>query len=132
MKIEMMNSNNWNDISPHFAPSEVLSPDTINHPHLVDSRALAILNLLREKAEHPCFVNHQGYNRRGVISAREAKAEHKRAPLTTHLQGKAFDVSCYRISNAKLAELAIKVGFTFVKEYRSWVHVDTRDSYIIE
>jgi hypothetical protein len=124
--------NNWNDISPHFAPHEVLSPDTINHLHLIDADALRKLNALRDLAGYPCFVNHQGLNRRGVISAREAISTEERVAFTMHLTGKAFDVSCYKIPVPALAEYAKEVGFTFVKEYRSWVHVDTRDSYIIE
>jgi hypothetical protein len=124
-------SNKWKHVSPYFAPHEVLSPDTIHHPHLVDSRALAMLNLLREKAGYPCYVNHQRFMRRGVVSAREAISDEDRVTFTMHLTGKAFDVSCYRIPIPALAEYAREVGFTFVKEYRSWVHVDTRDSYII-
>jgi hypothetical protein len=125
-----MNSINWDYVSPYFKPHEILSPDTINHPHLADLSALKKLNALRELAGYPCFVNHQGLNLRGVVSSREA-IRRGGALLTTHVQGKAFDVSCYDISIDKLTQLAREVGFTFVKEYRSWIHCDTRDGYII-
>jgi hypothetical protein len=126
-----MSNNKWKEVSPHFIPSEVLSPDTINHPHLVDLDALMKLNALRELAGYPCYVNHQRFMRRGVVSAREAISDEDRVTFTMHLTGKAFDVSCYRIPVPALAEYAREIGFTFVKEYRSWVHCDNRDNYII-
>lgn len=119
---------NWQTISPHFTHEEIFSPDILRARafHLVDIEALTKLNKLREILNAPCFVNHKGFHMRGVVSAREVELRQDGAKLTTHVIGKAFDVSCYDVSISKIVDVAREVGFTFIAPYRSWVHVDNR------
>lgn len=116
---------NWQDLSPHFTPSEIFSPDIIraNALHLVDIDALKKLNKMREILNAPCFVNHQRFTLRGVVSAREAISRGG-APLTMHVTGKAFDVSCYNRIVPNIIDAAEEAGFRYIKPYGSWVHVD--------
>lgn len=116
----------WEKISPHFKPHEILSSSCLPWPHLVDVPSLIMLNKLRERIGKPCHVNHQGLNLRGVVSSQDVVGMRKGASFTMHVTGKAFDVSCYEISIDELEKIAIDVGFTFTMKYRSWVHMDTR------
>lgn len=118
---------NWKTISPYFTPSEIFSPDILraNALHLVDIDALQKLNRMREILDAPCFVNHQGFHLRGVVSARESQLR-QGASLTMHVTGKAFDVSCYTRIVPNILDAAEIAGFTFIKPYGTWVHVDTR------
>lgn len=120
---------NWQTISPHFTPSEIFSPDILraNALHLVDIDALKKLNKLREILDAPCYVNHQRFLLRGVVSAREVISRGG-APLTMHVTGKAFDVSCYAREIGEICVAAEQAGFTFIRPYRSWVHMDTRQN----
>lgn len=43
-----------------------------------------------------------------------------------HLQGKAADIYVNGVNNRYLAKKAKEVGFTFVKVYSGWIHVDVR------
>jgi hypothetical protein len=43
-----------------------------------------------------------------------------------HITGQALDISCEGIDLNYLAIEAKKAGFTFIKIYKSWIHVDTR------
>jgi uncharacterized protein YcbK (DUF882 family) len=116
---------NWKTISPHFTPSEIFSPDILraNALHLVDIYALQKLNRMREILDAPCYVNHQRFLLRGVVSPREA-LNRGGAPLTMHVTGKAFDVSCYKVSIDELADAMKEAGFITVYKYSSWCHGD--------
>lgn len=118
---------NWQAISPYFTHEEIFSPDILRARafHLVDIEALNKLNKLREILNAPCFVNHRGFHMRGVVSAREVELR-QGAKLTTHVTGKAFDVSCYDVEIYQIVEAAKEAGFTYIKPYGSWVHVDDR------
>lgn len=43
-----------------------------------------------------------------------------------HLQGKAADLYVNGMNNRELTKKAKQVGFTFVKVYSGWIHVDVR------
>jgi uncharacterized protein YcbK (DUF882 family) len=43
-----------------------------------------------------------------------------------HMQGKAADIYVNGMSSVDLARKARQVGFSFVKVYRGWIHVDVR------
>jgi uncharacterized protein YbaA (DUF1428 family) len=92
-----------------------------------------MLNELRHNWGGELKVNHAGLTMRGVISSRENAVrveKHGGAVLSTHVQGHAFDVSPRdptRFRLCELAEEAEKVGFTWIRVYRSWVHVDCRN-----
>jgi len=124
---------NWKDISPHFAPHEILSRDCLDHPHLVCEHALMMLNEVRDNYGDKLFVNYKGMTLRGVISSRENEirvVEHDGARFSTHVQGHAFDVSpeVINVDNLlRLSRIASEVGFTWIKVYRSWVHMDSRN-----
>lgn len=115
----------WEKYSPFFSMSEILSPDTVTSPHLVDIEALTLLNYCRKELGYPMFVNHQRFTLRGVVSAREAMSRGG-AALTMHVTGKAFDVSCYQLSIQALADGLCEAGFSYVRKYPTWVHCDTR------
>jgi zinc D-Ala-D-Ala carboxypeptidase len=44
-----------------------------------------------------------------------------------HLYGKAVDIKVVGVSVDEVARAARKEGFSFVKKYSSWVHIDVRD-----
>ena len=48
------------------------------------------------------------------------------APKSKHMEGIAADIKVKGMKASELGRLAVKVGFTGVKTYRHWVHVDIR------
>lgn len=120
----------WDDVSPFFKPSEVMSQNTIRYPHLIDVIALHHLNEFRRMLDKPIFVNHRGMHLRGVRSAQEQMAlrDIGGALCSTHVQGKAFDISCYGLE-WKAFESACKDFWPFVKVYKdkNFIHCDNRN-----
>lgn len=43
-----------------------------------------------------------------------------------HTKGKASDIKVSGISQVKLAQYAKQCGFSYIKVYKSWIHVDVR------
>lgn len=130
----MKTSLHWGTISPYFTPEEVLSPDTIHLPHLVDSNALHLLNDLRRYLDKPVIVNFGRHLRRGVRSAREQLGligQGGGASHSMHVQGKAFDVSVNGLPLHELEDACIGVGFSFVLPYldAGFIHCDCRTLY---
>lgn len=123
----------WEDLSPHFTRAEVMSPNTIMHPHLIDVIALHQLNVFRELIGHPLFVNHRNLHLRGVRSASEqiSLKEVGGATNSQHVQGKAFDISCYDVDFEKFVILC-RAFWPFVKSYpnKNFVHCDNRNLII--
>lgn len=121
---------NWSQISPYFRKEEILSPDTIAWPHLVDVTTLIKLNEFREFLDVPLLVNYGDHKRRGVRSAREQMILFQlgltTANASMHCAGKAFDISSHSYAPKVLAEKARDYGWNFVKEYPWGVHVDNR------
>ena len=48
------------------------------------------------------------------------------AKRSKHMYGLAADVHVDGVSQNKVAKAAKRCGFTYIKTYRSWVHVDVR------
>lgn len=48
------------------------------------------------------------------------------AKHSQHLFGKAADIKIHGIPPRNVARMARECGFTFIKQYRTWVHVDVR------
>lgn len=48
------------------------------------------------------------------------------APLSQHLRGYAIDISTVNLNQDLIEKLAIESGFTFVKRYKNFIHLDVR------
>ena len=122
----------WADVSPHFERHEVMSPSTIMHPHLIDIVALHQLNIFREKINKKLFVNHRNLHLRGVRSAEEQISLVENliggASNSQHVQGKAFDISCYDLNFKDFLKLC-EDFWPFVKAYpdKNFIHCDNRN-----
>lgn len=120
----------WSDVSPHFERHEVMSPNTIMHPHLIDIVALHQLNEFRNKVNKPLFINHRNLHLRGVRSATEQISLEGigGAFNSQHVQGKAFDISCYDLKFKDFLKLC-EDFWPFVKAYpdKNFIHCDNRN-----
>ena len=85
----------------------------------VDPKLVIMLEELRKCFRKPIIVN-SGYR----------CASHNKAVggvvNSQHMYGKAADIWVEGVSVGRLATEALKLGFGFVKEYKTFVHVDTR------
>lgn len=95
----------------YFSPEEVLSPDGLymyKHRNTIKLQGFALDNLesLREYVSNPIMCNHAGLKRRGWRSHKENKAI-KGVPNSPHVQGIAFDLSCYDTGLVRFLELVI-------------------------
>lgn len=130
-KTNFRNTFIWGSISPHFTKEEILSPDTIRHPHLINVGSLMKLNALREYLGVSLLVNFNGHTRRGVRSPREQMELLGEVPgaaqMSMHVQGRAFDISSKYATLEQIRDAALKVGFTFTLMYSTFVHCDDRD-----
>lgn len=120
----------WKDVSPHFFRNEVMSPNTIMYPHLIDVIALHQLNVFREIVGKKLFVNHNNLHLRGVRSATEQISLEGigGAFNSQHVQGKAFDISCYDLKFKDFIKLC-EDFWPFVKAYpeKNFIHCDNRN-----
>ena len=125
-----MTERDWNKFSPHFRPEELLSPESVSHPHVLDRAAVSKLNEFRERINAPLLVNHGGLKLRGYRSPREHAQLLHREPnageLSMHCAGKAFDISCAKFSPVELAEFAKEFGWSAIGIGETFVHVDDR------
>lgn len=129
-----MTSRDWSDLSPYFAPVEILSPSILAVPAawgLVDAEALGMLNAFRRELGRPLLVNHAGLKLRGVRSASEqleVVRKYGGALMSQHVAGRAFDLTCPGLTVGKLAALARDFGWHCVGSYpsKNFVHVDRR------
>jgi hypothetical protein len=126
----------WKDVSPFFKPHEILSPDTLSTPHCVDLDSLVLLNELRKYVDCLILVNHGKNLRRGVRSSREQLLLVKMygaALNSSHVAGKAFDITIPELSLQETAQAAKDVGFVFTKIYEkaNFVHIDFRNLIIV-
>ena len=115
----------WKEISPYFQPHEVFSPEIMakGYWHLVNLEMLRAANRTRDILGYPCYINHDKYWLRGVVSASEVLTRDG-AKYTTHVQGHAIDLSCYDVTIDELAAAMKEAGFKYLIKYRSWVHGD--------
>lgn len=120
----------WGDVSEFFSPEEVMSPETISNLHLLDINALYQLNQFRRFVGEPLYVNHRGLFLRGVRSASEQLSLKSigGASNSQHVQGKAFDISCYELDFEVFVRKA-RTFWPFVKSYptKNFVHCDNRN-----
>lgn len=120
----------WGDVSPHFAVSEIFSPETINATHLIDVPSLRLLNEFREALGRVLIVNYGGAKCRGVRSSKEQERIYRFKPgaalNSMHVQGKAFDISSPEMTPDELYREALAFGWSAAGLYPSFVHVDTR------
>lgn len=120
----------WRKFSPHFTQEELLSPDGLLSPHVLDPLAVSKLNEFRERINLQLFINHGGSKLRGYRSPREhynlLQHEPNAGELSMHCAGKAFDISCNEKTPAELAELAKSFGWAAIGIGKTFVHVDDR------
>ena len=86
---------------------------------MIDQRLIGKLELLRAEFGKPIIIT-SGYR------CPKYNKEVGGAVRSQHLSGKAVDVKVRGISPTKVAKSAKKVGFSFVKVYSSWTHIDVR------
>jgi len=86
---------------------------------IIDQRLIDKLELLRAELGRPIIIT-SGYrcpkhNREvgGVVNSQ-------------HILGKAVDIKVRGVSPKKVGEVARKIGFSFIKVYSSWTHIDIR------
>lgn len=113
----------------YFEPHEVLSPGGLaalaRGVFLLDPEALDRLCALREKLG-PIKVNHSHLKLRGYRTPSENEAIGG-APLSVHMQGKAFDVTVDAFNSSQVSEAARVCGFTFTKIISDTsCHIDIR------
>lgn len=124
----MIQIQNWN--SDFFTPEELLSPDSIKlweekRLCILDPVALETLNSFREWLQLPLVVNSGELRLRGTRSERENQLVDGSAANSLHKYGKAFDITCPKLSPSELLHKAIEFKrWSGIGVYRSWVHVD--------
>lgn len=128
----MIQINNWP--SKYFAPEEVLSPGSIklflnSGLVILDYDALKSLDELREFIAVPLKCNFADLQLRGTRTPDENASIKGSAKNSTHILGKAFDISATTLSVDELygkiiqfAEKTKKVSGVGI--YPTWVHVD--------
>jgi len=86
----------------------------------IDHELVQVLDAIREHFDIPCRVN----------SGCRCEAHNTAvggAPRSQHLLGKAADIVFQDIPPAVVAEVAIRLGATGTKVYKTFTHVDVRD-----
>ena len=120
----------WEEVSEFFTPEEVTSPETIQNLHLLDVNALYQLNQFRCFIGKPLYVNHRGLRLRGLRSSNEQLSLKSTGGVSNsqHVQGKAFDISCYDLDFEVFVRKA-RAFWPFVKSYptKNFVHCDNRN-----
>ena len=122
---------NWNEISPHFAPEEIFSEESLSafrrNIILVNFSALHFLNDFRRYIGYPLLVNFDNHTNRGVRTYIE-NAKVGGGEFSYHMQGIAFDITCLTLSVEELKEAAIKFGWSGIGFYpeRNFIHCDLR------
>jgi hypothetical protein len=104
-------------LSTHFDSKEL----SCHHCHqvIINKELLNKLELLRAKLGKPIIIN----------SAYRCPIHNKQVggvKNSQHLQGKAADIQVKGLTPVYVAKIAKQVGFTFVKVYPNFVHVDVR------
>jgi len=77
------------------------------------------LEELREKLKAPIVIT-SGYR------CEKHNKEVDGVKNSQHLYGNAADIKIKEYTPEEVAKIAREVGFSFVKVYKSWVHVDVR------
>jgi uncharacterized protein YcbK (DUF882 family) len=118
---------------PNFTPAEVLSPAGLDYLErtgicLVRSEALDLLQAFRSDLGVKMRVNHGDMKLRGYRFFYENQGLPNSSDYSQHVQGVAFDVSCYEIDNTSLYEQALDFGWTGIGLYDTFVHMDIRHS----
>ena len=95
----------------YFSPEEVLSPSGLQkyrNRNTIKLQGYALDNLesLREYVSNPILCNHAGLGLRGYRSTKENK-DAGGIIDSQHVQGIAFDLSCYSIGNQNFLSLII-------------------------
>jgi zinc D-Ala-D-Ala carboxypeptidase len=78
------------------------------------------LELLRSELGNKKIYINSGY--RCAVHNRQVKG----AKNSQHMYGKAADVHVDGVSPSQVAMAAKRCGFTFIKTYKTWTHVDVR------
>jgi uncharacterized protein YcbK (DUF882 family) len=108
---------------PNFTPREIASKG--DGSVLIDFHAMDTLQRARLKTSKP-FIIHSAYR------DEEYNIYVKGAPLSMHLEGRAFDIGLYNnrgaplFQKAELLAILKSAGFTgFGINYNSFIHADT-------
>lgn len=122
---------------PNFRPWEVLSSDGLRAwdekgAFVLNPDALTKLQRLRDVLGYPVYVNGYVGGKRGYRSPRENMMIDGSAEFSRHVFGDAFDVTVEELGAGELFDLAVELGWTGVKEYETWVHMDMRPVVIGE
>lgn len=112
---------------------ELLSPDGLKvfettNQIPIDFTAALMLEGFRHELGYPLKVNHAGLKLRGFRSFAENQSIKGSAHFSFHCMGKAFDISCDKMTCVELYQAALKYGWHGVGIYDTWVHVDNRIS----
>jgi len=116
---------------PNFEPWEVLSSDGMRAwidkgMFVLNLDALNLLQRTRDLVGYPVHVNGYLGGKRGYRSSRENSMIRNSAEFSRHVAGDAFDISVSEMSTSDLFDAVTDIGWTGVKEYSNWVHVDLR------
>lgn len=116
---------------PNFEPWEVLSPDGLRawydkRAFVLDVDAMNHLQRLRDILGYPVYVNRWSGDLRGYRSPVENLSIKASAEFSRHVFGDAFDISVKELTVSELFDAMDGLGWTGLKEYRTWVHGDWR------
>lgn len=133
-RITLTRKSSWADLSPYFAREEIFSPDTLPLMSPINLEALKKINMLREFLSSPLLINHDEHVHRGVRSPREQMElvkSHGAAMNSMHVAGMAFDVTAPKLDQQVLLEAAIAMSWTTLIVYDTFIHMDTRNSWVL-
>jgi len=125
----------WAEMFPNFAPKEIYSPDTLQHPSWLDLAAMEKLQRFRNVLNKPILVNHGNLQLRGVRSCSEQagllRTGASSARFSYHIQGCAFDITVPDMSVNELTQWCRDFHWTKVIPYpdKKFVHVHYTDTY---
>jgi hypothetical protein len=120
----------------YFTPEELLSPDGLAQFSrgnlMLQLEAMIKLDNFRGYLGIPLICNTGNLRLRGYRSCAENSRIPNSAIFSRHVQGIAFDISTHHITYTELYDAAVKFGWSFVKKYPTWVHVDNRSRVLME
>lgn len=112
------NTKDW-QLMPHFKAEEFSCHCGGKHPSWIALELVHKLETLRMKLRRPIRVT-SGYRCPGHNNSVGGAAK------SQHVQGRAADIQVDGLTVRELAAAARAVGFGFVLEEPTWVHVDVR------
>lgn len=110
----------WGKVSSNFTPKELSSKGDASIK--IEVKALRLLQGLRDLYNAPLVVNSAYRDPAHNIAVGGS-------PKSQHVLGRAFDLHIENVDVGRvLEEMAIKVGFSAIGRYKTFIHVDCRPS----